>query len=158
MAKKENGQVWSVEEDAILADMWPKGYTTTQIAERLPLRTPDSVAARARKLELPKRDPAAFYRKRREEAIPENAAEIVAKHVAGMTASQIGLEIGKTRDWVLNLIKMLRHHGWDIPTMKGRKTTEKVVVETYCDHVFYIVKPGGRRFRVSREEIFRRAA
>jgi hypothetical protein len=42
--------------------------------------------------------------------------------------------------------------------MKGRKTTEKVVVETYCDHVFYIVKSGGERVPTTSDEILGRAA
>lgn len=158
MERNRNGKGWSVEEDAILTDLWPRGYSANEIAERLPLRTRQAVTSRAYDLGLPPRNQSLIHKRRFIEALPKNVDEIIAKHVAGMTASEIGREIGKGRDWVLNLIKMLRHHGWDIPTMKGRKTTEKIILETYCDHVFYIVKPDGVRVPTTPAELLGRAA
>jgi len=157
--KGRDAKAWSAEEDKILRKMWGAGFSTTQIAAKLPLRSRGAVAARAGRLNLPLRDAAAFYKKRRADTIPRNAAEIVAMHVNGMTASQIGKQIGKTRDWVLNLVKILRREGWDIPCMKGRKATWRCeTVETYCDHVFYLVKPGGQHVPVTSAEITGRAA
>jgi len=153
---------WSADEDAIVREGWLADVPARDIAERLPNRTHHGVAKRARMLGLPPRSAAQVGKRRTSEYLfrtGANDARMVEMFLGGMTASEVGRELGMCRDEVLNRLRTLRKAGWDIPTVKGRQSSRgRTQTETWgCDHVFYLVKRGGVRVPVTPSELIRRA-
>lgn len=88
-----NGRDWTDDEDTVLRRLWGEGYDPEAIAERLPGRSREAVRMRAHRLELPSRSGPVWTE--------EDDAALRRHRAAGLSASQVATEMGRTRNAVL---------------------------------------------------------